>query len=99
MLADGAVESILYNGGCAIEIFNKPLEVNAGKSDFYSESYTMRMPPRENYHCAEYLHLTTLNGYAWADANSSADYTGYHAISIREIYFPEQWKRQAGVIN
>jgi len=60
MLQEGKVESILYNGGCAIEIFNV--------GDFNSESFTMRMPPKENYHCAEYLHLTTLNGYEWADA-------------------------------
>jgi len=90
MLQKGEVESILYNGGCAIEIFNV--------GDFNSESYTMRMPPKENYHCAEYLHLTTLNGYQWADAKNDAEYTGYHAISIREIYFPEQWKRQASVL-
>ena len=85
MLKTGTVESILYDGGCAIEIFNEGM--------FQAESYTMRMPPKENYHCAEYLHLTTLNGYEWADANEIAGYSGYKAINIREIYFPEQWKR------
>jgi hypothetical protein len=85
MLKTGTVESILYDGGCAIEIFNEGM--------FQAESYTMRMPPKENYHCAEYLHLTTLNGYEWADGDADPEYTGYHAISIREIYFPEQWKR------
>jgi len=86
MLKSGTVESILYNGGCAIEIFNE------GK--FQSESYTMRMPPSENYHCAEYLYLNALNDYEWADAFDAEDYTGYKAINIREIYFPENWKRE-----
>jgi len=79
------VESILYDGGCAIEVFNQ------GK--FISESFTMRMPPSENYHCTEYLTMAALNSYDWADGSNTEGYSGYKAINIREIYFPEGWKR------
>jgi len=83
MLEEGMVESILYRGGCTVEIFNE------GK--FQSESFSMRHPGME-YHCAEYLHLNALNGYDWADkANMAEDYTGYKAINLRETYFPASW--------
>ena len=58
-----------------------------------AESYTMRMPPSENYHCGEYLHMAELNDYSWAEGANIEGYSGYMAINIREIYFPEGWKR------
>jgi len=53
----------------------------------------MRMPPSENYHCGEYLHMAELNDYKWAEGANIEGYSGYMAINIREIYFPEGWKR------
>lgn len=85
MLNNGMVQSILYDGGCAIEIFNEGY--------FQSESYTMREPPSENYRCQMYLSMEELNDYMWADERDVAGYSGYKAINIREIYFPEGWKR------
>lgn len=74
---NGMNQSVLFEGGCAIEVFN---EVNFG-----SESFTMRQDPTKNYSCKEAQFIGLLNGWQWgtehgATNHDTADgFSGYKA--------------------
>ena len=72
--SQGTAESVLFTGGCAIEVFNET-------NHFMSESYTMRMDPSKNYACKEALYIPSLNGWQWTSASGAAD-----AAAARDTY-------------
>lgn len=73
----GMTQSVLFNGGCAIEVFNI--------GNFRSESFTMRQDPTKNYSCKEVTFIPELNGWKWATENGAtnhedaAGFSGYKA--------------------
>ena len=70
---NGMNQSVLFEGRCAIEVFN---HVN-----FQSESFTMRQDPSKNYSCKEAQFIGMLNGWAWGTGQGAANFADSNGYS------------------
>jgi len=70
---NGMNQSVLFEGGCAIEVFNH--------GNFQSESYTMRQDPSKNYSCKEAQFIGQLNGWAWGTGKGATNYDDSNGYS------------------
>jgi len=70
---NGMNQSVLFDGSCAIEVFNI--------GNFRSESFTMRQDPSKNYSCKEAQFIPLLNGWTWGTENGATSHAESNGFS------------------